>query len=295
MSSPAFKFDTTDARKLGMGAVIAGAGAIMAYLGEWLTNQDFGQYGPVVGAIWAVVFNAFRKWASDNRVASIILVSTLLYSSSAIAAEYKLVGQTPDTCNRSYSLCAQSDEKTGKYPVRTRWWTVGGRYPSHSEMVRHLQQGEHRGKWDPKWLQSLTYEEIHSLHSDDHEGKAEVTFASRDYVLSSGVTRVIVVTSASCTPCKRWYAVEQPKLASRGIVFGKQLEKRSSYPGVRLVPSYIVTVDGKPVRRITGYQTAAQVESMLKTKIVPSKQVTRRQNTNVFRSITNGIGRTIFR
>lgn len=50
------------------------------------------------------------------------------------------------------------------YPLRSADWTGCTDW-------RHLTQGEHAGKFDPVWLQSLSADEIQSLHSDDHEGR----------------------------------------------------------------------------------------------------------------------------
>ena len=61
--------------------------------------------------------------------------------------------------------------RTG-YPVRGGWWTGCGGW-------RHLMQGEHAGKFDAAWLQSLSNSEIQSLHSDDHEGRVKWQYVSR--------------------------------------------------------------------------------------------------------------------
>lgn len=53
-----------------------------------------------------------------------------------------------------------------RYPIRGGWWNQDG----HMVTWHHLTQGEHAGKFDHAWLASLSYEEVQSLHSDDHEG-----------------------------------------------------------------------------------------------------------------------------
>lgn len=51
---------------------------------------------------------------------------------------------------------------TAFYPIRKNLWTG-------CDGWWHLTQGEHSGKFDVDWLKSLSFEEIQSLHSDDHE------------------------------------------------------------------------------------------------------------------------------
>src|SRR6185369_16767785 len=58
------------------------------------------------------------------------------------------------------------------YPVRGNWWTGCGSW-------RHLTQGEHAGKFDSRWLQSLSGAEIQSLHSDDHDGRVKWQYVVR--------------------------------------------------------------------------------------------------------------------
>lgn len=51
-----------DAKKIGKGAVIAILGALLTYLSEVIVDVDFGQYTPIVMAIWSVLVNIVRKW-----------------------------------------------------------------------------------------------------------------------------------------------------------------------------------------------------------------------------------------
>lgn len=55
------------------------------------------------------------------------------------------------------------------YPIRNSWWTGCSSW-------RHLTQGQHAGKFDPNYLQSLNWEELQSLHSDAHEGKVKWSY-----------------------------------------------------------------------------------------------------------------------
>lgn len=51
-----------DWKKVGIGALIAMAGAGLTYASEFVTSTDFGVYTPLVTAAMAVAVNAFRKW-----------------------------------------------------------------------------------------------------------------------------------------------------------------------------------------------------------------------------------------
>lgn len=45
------------------GAAVAAAGAILTYVSQWATGQDFGPWQPIIAAGLAVAANIFRKWA----------------------------------------------------------------------------------------------------------------------------------------------------------------------------------------------------------------------------------------
>lgn len=59
-----------------------------------------------------------------------------------------------------------------KYPIRGSWWTGCSSY-------RHLLTGPHAGKFDAKYLQSLNWEELQSLHSDDHSGTVKWQYVNQ--------------------------------------------------------------------------------------------------------------------
>lgn len=69
--------------------------------------------------------------------------------------------------------------REGGYPTRTSWWTVGKKHPEKEGMVKHLSGGPHKGKFDLLWLETLTRDELHSLHSDDHEEKVNWLYAKK--------------------------------------------------------------------------------------------------------------------
>jgi hypothetical protein len=61
-----FSFVGINWSKVGMGALVAVAGALLTYATSWITGQDFGSYTTVVMGIWTVIANIVRKWVSDN-------------------------------------------------------------------------------------------------------------------------------------------------------------------------------------------------------------------------------------
>jgi hypothetical protein len=152
---------------------------------------------------------------------------------------------------------------TGKqsvsYPLRKSWWTVNGTHPSRAEMIKHLETGQHAGKFPKSYLNALSLEELHSLHSDDHEGKLAVGSLQN--------SRIVVVTTANCGPCRTWKAREKPVLQKAGYKFGTKgnvdFLEVSKYSGVRSVPAFILEINGRPVRRLVGYARASQLISMM--------------------------------
>lgn len=64
------------------------------------------------------------------------------------------------------------------YPIRGNYWSVGSSWnPSRSQVIYHLLYGgQHSGKFSKSYLDKLSWNELQSLHSDDHE--ANVKWAS---------------------------------------------------------------------------------------------------------------------
>jgi len=52
---------TENLKKIGKGALIAGGGAILAYIVEAIPGLDLGIYAPLITALCAVGINALRK------------------------------------------------------------------------------------------------------------------------------------------------------------------------------------------------------------------------------------------
>ena len=61
---------------------------------------------------------------------------------------------------------------TGNPNTHSRRWTGLSGW-------QHLNSGQHRGKFDVAWLQTLTWAELQSLHDDDHEGRVKWEHAVR--------------------------------------------------------------------------------------------------------------------
>jgi len=58
--------NSIDVKKVLMGAVVAGLGAALLYILQWLGHLDFGIFGPAVAAVLAVLVNLVRKWLGQN-------------------------------------------------------------------------------------------------------------------------------------------------------------------------------------------------------------------------------------
>lgn len=83
--------------------------------------------------------------------------------------------------NQNVSVSQSVDEteiapEKSKYPLRSNWWTVNGRYPEREAMIEHMSSKSHAKKFDHVWLQSLSRGELHALHSDDHEGRLNLKY-----------------------------------------------------------------------------------------------------------------------
>lgn len=70
----------------------------------------------------------------------------------------------------AFSGAVSKEKNEIPYPVRSSWWTFPGN--SRADLIYHLRVApEHRGKFDTAWLNTLSWDELMSLHSDDHEHK----------------------------------------------------------------------------------------------------------------------------
>jgi len=178
----------------------------------------------------------------------------------------------PDTVPVSFTSSAKLEPVRRTYPIRSTWWTVNGTYPGRSEMIAHLQSGEHAGKYDPDWLSTLTRDELHSLHSDDHEQRSDrlataAVAPNHDGSVSDSQQRrqIVIVTAPWCVACVRWARTEKPRLIKSGWRFNgpaAHFETVGSYPGVGSLPSFVLEIDGKAVKTLVGYQTAENLNAL---------------------------------
>lgn len=61
-----FQISGEDLKKIGIGAVIAGLGALLIYAIEGLGRLDFGIWTAAVTALAGILVNLVRKWLADN-------------------------------------------------------------------------------------------------------------------------------------------------------------------------------------------------------------------------------------
>jgi len=60
------KLSKEDWKKVGIGACVAGAGAVLTYLAEWATGMSFGTWTPIVVGGLSILANAVRKIATNT-------------------------------------------------------------------------------------------------------------------------------------------------------------------------------------------------------------------------------------
>ena len=134
------------------------------------------------------------------------------------------------------------DQSQG-YPIRANVWTGCGHWT-------HMDQGEHRGKFDREWLKGLTWNELQSLHADDHEGRVKWAYAHRPYNAVS-VVSLQDCPNGRCPIQRRVYG----PATTRGVAQdAKSGEKRGTvvvaYPRVYGVRGAFMAVRGRPLRGI---------------------------------------------
>lgn len=64
--SPAGQLNSIDLKKIGIGALVAVVGALLTYISQEITQIDFGEYTPVVVAMWSIFANVVRKLLQGN-------------------------------------------------------------------------------------------------------------------------------------------------------------------------------------------------------------------------------------
>jgi len=66
MESKLFRINAEDLKKIGVGALVAVAGALLTYLSEAIAQVDFGEMTPVIMTLWSVLANVARKYLTNN-------------------------------------------------------------------------------------------------------------------------------------------------------------------------------------------------------------------------------------
>lgn len=64
--SKRFSLNVIDWKKIAIGGGLALIGALLTYLSSVITTIDFGEFTPVVTALWAIVANIVRKFVLEN-------------------------------------------------------------------------------------------------------------------------------------------------------------------------------------------------------------------------------------
>ncbi len=64
-TSKKYNLNTTDLKKIGVGALMAIIGALLTFLTETLGEIDLGQWTPIIVSGWSVFANLIRKFISD--------------------------------------------------------------------------------------------------------------------------------------------------------------------------------------------------------------------------------------
>jgi hypothetical protein len=57
-----YSFDSVTMKKIGTGALIAGAGAILTYISQNIAQVNYGIYTPMVVSLLSIAVNALREY-----------------------------------------------------------------------------------------------------------------------------------------------------------------------------------------------------------------------------------------
>jgi len=60
--SKTLKLIKEDLKKIAIGAGVAGAGAVLTYATQEVSNIDYGEWTPVITALMSILANTIRKW-----------------------------------------------------------------------------------------------------------------------------------------------------------------------------------------------------------------------------------------
>jgi len=61
-------FDQKSLKKIGKGAIIAGGGAVLTYILQYLSAMDFGIFTPLVVALCGIAINATKEYFSGIQI-----------------------------------------------------------------------------------------------------------------------------------------------------------------------------------------------------------------------------------
>lgn len=64
--SDTYKLIPEDIKAIWRGAMIATAGALLTYVTQVITGANFGQWTPIVVAIWSIVANSIKKYLTTS-------------------------------------------------------------------------------------------------------------------------------------------------------------------------------------------------------------------------------------
>jgi len=110
-----------------------------------------------------------------------------------------------------------AETKAGGYPTHPQRWNVNGNWnPSREELITHLQSGQHAGKFSASWLESLSVDELKSLHDDDHEGKAQPQTKQPAKPTPQAIAPQLNCPSGKCPTYSYQYVVPQAQ-QKRGL------------------------------------------------------------------------------
>lgn len=60
-----FKFTKEDIAPIARGLGIALLGATLTYVSQFVAKTNFGEWTPIIVAVWSVIVNATRKYIAD--------------------------------------------------------------------------------------------------------------------------------------------------------------------------------------------------------------------------------------
>jgi len=131
------------------------------------------------------------------RISTFIAVIALL-TFQVFALDYPTFPVTP-VAGVNYSEPPKSPRVGYPAHAAMKWNVEGSWSPSRAYLIQHLQSGQHAGKFSTAWLNSLTYQELYSLHDDDHDGRVSAARVAKP----KAVARNYSVQSCPSGRCPR--------------------------------------------------------------------------------------------